>query len=135
MSSCSPSTILLRLATVKISLPGSRSMVKPTKGYRREEAGISSTSSFSSSFRREVACLDLDLLAENRWMKLCSSRILSSVFLVLFPHQLLHQLAGFIPEIVVAHIELDLVVIDIHNMGADIVQKWRSWETTMTVPS
>ena len=61
-------------------MPHSRSMVKPTKGYRREEAGISSTVSLSSSLRRAVACLLLDLLAEKRWMNSCNSLIFSSFF-------------------------------------------------------
>ena len=54
--------------------------MKPTKGYRREEAGISSTDSLSRSLRRAVACLDLDLLAEKRWMNSCNSLIFSSFF-------------------------------------------------------
>ena len=49
--------------------------------YLREEAGISSTVIFSSSFLREVACRDLDLFAEKRWIKLCSSLMRSSFFL------------------------------------------------------
>ena len=46
--------------------------------YRRLEAGICSIVSWSSIFRRLVACFALDLLLENRWIKACSSRILSS---------------------------------------------------------
>ena len=76
-----PSTVLVRPSTARISLPGSRSILKPTKGYRREEAGISSTVSLSSSFRRAVACLDLDLLAEKRETNSWSSLIFSSFFL------------------------------------------------------
>ena len=76
-----PSTVLERFSTSKISLPGSRSIVKPTNGYRRLEAGISSTVIFSSSFLREVACLDLLLLAEKRWINDWSSLIFSSAFL------------------------------------------------------
>ena len=42
---------------------------------------------------------------------------------VLVAHHALHQLAGFIPEVVVSHIELDLIVIDVYDMGADVVQE------------
>ena len=51
---------------------------------------------------------------------------LPDFFLVLFvlvPQQLLHQLAGFIPKIVVAHIEIDFAVINIHNMSAYVVEE------------
>ena len=64
-----------------MSLPASRSGVNCTKGYLRLEAGISSSWMESKIFLRLVACLDLDLLAENRWMKACSSLIFSSFFL------------------------------------------------------
>ena len=42
---------------------------------------------------------------------------------LLVVHERLHHLAGFVPEIIVADIELDLVVVDIHNMGTDVVQE------------
>ena len=44
-------------------------------------------------------------------------------FLILVADELLHQLAGFVPKIVVARIHLHLVVIDIHDMGANRIQK------------
>ena len=39
---------------------------------------MSSSSIFSSARLREVACLDLEALAEKRWMNSCSSLIFSS---------------------------------------------------------
>ena len=80
-SSFTPSTVTDTSFTVSTSLPSSRSAVKLTNGYLRLEAGISSSWIVSSTFLRLVACLDLDLLAEKRWIKDCSSRILSSFFL------------------------------------------------------
>ena len=35
----------------------------------------------------------------------------------------LHQSAGLIPEVVVTNIHLDLVVVDIHDVGADIIEE------------
>ena len=46
-----------------------RQFSRDPQEHRREEAGISCTVSLSSSLRRAVACLDLDLLAEKREMK------------------------------------------------------------------
>ena len=43
--------------------------------------------------------------------------------LVLVPDQLLNQLARLVPEVVVAHIHLDLAVVDIHDVGADVVEE------------
>ena len=44
-------------------------------------------------------------------------------FLVLVAQYPLHQLAGLVPEVVVADIDFDFVVIHVHNMGADVVEK------------
>ena len=35
----------------------------------------------------------------------------------------MNQLAGLVPEIVVAHIDLDLVVVDVADVGADVVEE------------
>ena len=43
--------------------------------------------------------------------------------LLLVVHQALHHLGGFIPEVVVADVELDLIEVDIDDMCADIVQE------------
>ena len=43
---------------------------------------MSSRVILSSIFLREVACLDLAALAANRWIKVCSSLIFSSFFLL-----------------------------------------------------
>ena len=45
------------------------------------------------------------------------------VLLVLVPDHSLDHLAGFIPEVVVAHVHLDLAVVDIHGVGADGIQE------------
>jgi len=82
-SSFTPSMVFDTSVTNRISLPTSRSRSKPTNGYRREEAGISSTLILSSNRRREVACLLLALLAAKRAMKVCSSAIFSSARLFL----------------------------------------------------
>ena len=79
--SLTPSTVFDNPSTVRISLPTSLSISNPTKGYRLLDAGSSSTVSLSSSFFLEVACLDFDLLAENRSMNDCSSLAFSSFFL------------------------------------------------------
>ena len=41
--------------------------------------------------------------------------------LVLLLDHALHQLAGLIPEFVVANVHPDLAVVDVHNAGADVV--------------
>ena len=43
--------------------------------------------------------------------------------LVLVPDQLLDQLAGLVPEVIVAHVHLDLAVVDVHDVGADVVEE------------
>ena len=45
------------------------------------------------------------------------------VALVLVLDELLHQLAGLIPEVIVAHIHLDLVVVDVHDVGTHSVEE------------
>lgn len=45
------------------------------------------------------------------------------IFLVLKLLHPLHELAGLIPEIVVADIHFDLRIVNINRMGADRVQK------------
>ena len=42
---------------------------------------------------------------------------------VLVADQLLHQAAGFIPEVIVAHIQLDLLIVHIHDMRTHRIQK------------
>ena len=54
-STFTPSTVLDRFSTVRMSLPASRSGSKPTKGYFRLEAGICSICMESSTFLRLVA--------------------------------------------------------------------------------
>ena len=54
-------------------------------------------------------------------MNSCSSLIFSSFLLVGFLHLLDEQLAGLIPEIVVAGVELDLSVVDVCDVCADFV--------------
>ena len=48
------------------------------KGYLREDGLISSSVIFSNCFLREVACLDLEALAEKRAMNSCNSLIFYS---------------------------------------------------------
>ena len=49
--------------------------------------------------------------------------IFSSFFLVGFFHLTDQQLAGFVPEVVITGVELDLTVIDIGNLCADLIQE------------
>ena len=64
-----PSTSLERFSTVSISFPTSLSILKPTNGYLLLEGCISSRVIFSSNFFLLVACLDLEALAENLFIK------------------------------------------------------------------
>ena len=84
---------------------------------------MSSNSIFSRARFLEVACLDLEAFAEKREMNSCNSLIFSSFFLVGFFHLLDQQLAGFIPEVIVTGIQLNLAVVDIGNLGADLIQE------------
>jgi len=77
----SPSMVLLKSTTVRISLPTSLSGLKDTKGYLRLDGLISSKSIFSNIFLREVACLDLDALALKRLINSWSCFAFSSFFL------------------------------------------------------
>jgi hypothetical protein len=43
--------------------------------------------------------------------------------LVLVLGQLLYKLAGFVPEVVVAHVHLYLAVVYVHDVGADVVEE------------
>ena len=65
----------------------------------------------------------LDLLAAKREMKAWSSSNLLLIPLVLVFQQGLHQLAGLVPEVVIAHVHLDFAVINVHNVGADRVEE------------
>ena len=47
-------------------------------GYLRLDGRMSSNSIFSRARFLEVACLDLEAFAENRWINSCSSLIFSS---------------------------------------------------------
>ena len=116
-----PSMVLDRFSTVSTSFPISRSGRKSIYGYLRLDGLMSSSSIFSRARFLEVACLDLEALAEKRWMNSCSSLIFSSFLLVGFLHLLDHQLAGLVPEIVVSSIELNLAVVDICDLGADLI--------------
>ena len=92
-------------------------------GYLRLEGRISSSWIFSRARFLEVACLDLEALAEKRWINSCSSFDLFFLLLIGFLHLLNHQLAGFIPEVIVSGIELNLAIVDIRNLGADLIQE------------
>src|SRR3989339_380189 len=80
-STFSPSMVLVRFLTSRMTLPQGRSGLKEIKGYRLVETGISSMVSFSRSFFREVACFDLEALELNLWIKALSSLALSVTFL------------------------------------------------------
>ena len=74
----SPSILTVRFSTVKRSLPISRSALKLINGYLRLDGTISSSSILSSIFLRDVACLDLEALAEKRATNSCNCLIFSS---------------------------------------------------------
>ena len=67
--------------------------------------------------------MDFDLFAENRAMKFWSSFIFSSARLFCSLYHTLNQLRGFVPELVVADVHLDLSVVDIHDVGAHIIKE------------
>ena len=56
----------------------------------------------------------------NKGFQLCN--LLLRLLVLLLDHPL-HHLAGLVPELIVAHVHLDFGVVDVHNVGADIVQK------------
>ena len=74
----SPSILTDKFSTVRRSLPSSRSALKLMNGYLRLDGTISSSSILSSIFLREVACFDLEALAEKRATNSCNSLIFSS---------------------------------------------------------
>ena len=74
----SPSILTERFSTVKRSFPISRSALKLINGYFRLDGTISSNSILSSIFLRDVACLDLEALAEKRATNSCNCLIFSS---------------------------------------------------------
>src|SRR3989339_348257 len=80
-STFSPSIVLVRFLTSRMTLPQGRSGLKAINGYLLEDTGISSKVIFSRSFFREVACFDLDALELNRWIKALSSLARSVSFL------------------------------------------------------
>ncbi len=75
--------------------------LKSIYGYLRLEGRISSSWIFSRRFL-EVACLDLEALAEKQLDEFLQFLNLFFLLLVGFLHLTDHQLAGLIPEIVVA---------------------------------
>ena len=64
-----PSIVLDIPSTVSTSLPISLDGLKSIYGYFLLDGLISSSSIFSNALLRDVACLDLDALAENLWIK------------------------------------------------------------------
>ena len=81
-STLTPSIVLEIPSTVSTSLPISLAGLKSIYGYFLLDGLISSNSIFSSALFLEVACLDLEALAENLWIKSCNSLIFSSFFLL-----------------------------------------------------
>ena len=79
--------------------------------------------SFSSSFFREVACLALEALELKRRMNFLELLRLGPGLLVLGFLLVEMELAGLIPKVIVAGIDLDFAIIDIRHMGADLVQE------------
>ena len=75
---CWPSTEYETSSTFKRSFPRSRCKSNFTKGYFLEDGLISSKVIFSSCFFLEVACRDLDALAEKRATNSCNCLIFSS---------------------------------------------------------
>ena len=71
-------------STSRIWLPGSRSIWKMMPGYLRLDGRISSTFSFSNIFLRDVVCLLLATLAENRRMNSSNCFFFSSAFIFWF---------------------------------------------------
>ena len=70
-----------------------------------------------------VACLDLEALAEKRGDELLQLLDLFFFLLVGFLHLTDHQLAGLVPEVIVSGVKLDLAVVDVSDVGADLVQE------------
>ena len=56
----------------------------------------------------------MEALAEKREMNSCSSGLL---------HLPDHQLAGLVPEIVVSGVELNFAIVDVRDLGTDLIQE------------
>ena len=67
--------------------------------------------------------LGLGLVGGESGDKLLEFLDLVLVALVLLLDEVLHQLGGLVPEVVVAHVHLDLVVVDVHDVGAHGVEE------------
>ena len=65
----------------------------------------------------------MEAFAENRGDELLQLFDLFLFLSVCFLHLFDHQLAGLIPEVVVTGIELNLAVVDISDLCADLVQE------------
>ena len=76
-----PSMVFVSPSTERTSFPISRAGRKSIYGYFLLDGRISSSSIFSNARFLDVACLDLEALAENLWMNSCNSLIFSSFFL------------------------------------------------------
>ena len=63
--------------------------------------------------------MDLDLLAAETLDEVLQLLDLFFVLAVLILDHALHQLAGLVPELVVADVHLDLAVVDVNDVGAD----------------
>jgi hypothetical protein len=100
-----------------------RSGLKAIQGYLRDETGISSRVIFSRSFFRDVACLALEALELKRRINAVNSLAFSVAFLFPVLPLLLDQAAGLAPEVVVAREHPDLAVVDIGNVGTDLVEE------------
>ena len=81
LSTFLPFTVLERFLTSRTSLPTSLSCLNEQKGYLLDDTLIVSIWRLSSSFLRDVACLDLEALALNLWINSVSSFIFCSALL------------------------------------------------------
>src|SRR5450756_1341071 len=79
-----PSISLVSPLIARMISPQALSGLKTTYGYFLDEVGMSSMVSLSSSFLRDVACLDLDALALKRWIKALSSSAFSDILRLSF---------------------------------------------------
>ena len=91
-STLTPSIVLEIPSTVSTSLPISLAGLKSIYGYFLLDGLISSNSIFSRALFLEVACLDLEALAENLWIKSCNSLIFFFLLLISFLHLLDNEL-------------------------------------------
>ena len=67
--------------------------------------------------------MDLEALALNRGNKFLQLLDLLLFLLVGFLHLLDQQLAGFIPEVIVSGVQLDLAIVDICSLCTDLIQE------------